>query len=124
MNIPATSYLERWQGFAHQTVDHRKGEYVRGVVHTNNMESFWSLLKRGIMGSFHHVSADYLPLYVAEFAFRHNRRNEADAFGSAHIERLATSRVRVDALKYVRVQSRIKGESRKNKRHSGRTRAR
>jgi hypothetical protein len=73
-------YLERWQGLPHQTVNHRKGEYVRGVVHTNNMESFWSLLKRGIMGSFHHVSADYLPLYVAEFAFRHNRRNEADAF--------------------------------------------
>ncbi len=73
-------YLAKWQGLPHQTVAHRRGEYVRGLVHTNNMENFWSLLKRGIMGSFHKVSADYLPLYVAEFAYRHNRRNQPDAF--------------------------------------------
>jgi len=54
---------------------------VRGEVHTNNLESFWSLFKRGIMGSFHHVSKEYLPLYLAEFSFRHNNRHHSDIFG-------------------------------------------
>jgi hypothetical protein len=55
---------------------------VRGNVHTQNLDSFWSLLKRGIMGSYHQVSKKYLPLYVAEFSFRHNHRADADVFGA------------------------------------------
>ena len=55
---------------------------MRGNVHTNNIESFWSLLKRGIMGSYHKVSKEYLPLYIAEFTFRHNHRKDKDIFGS------------------------------------------
>jgi transposase-like protein len=70
-------------GYRHETIAHSQGEYVRGEIHTNNIESFWSLLKRGIMGSFHHVSKKYLPLYLAEFQFRHNNRREADIFGKA-----------------------------------------
>jgi transposase-like protein len=70
-------------GFPHGTVKHSENEYVRGEVHTNNIESFWSLLKRGIMGSFHHVSKKYLPLYLNEFSFRHNHRKDADIFGAA-----------------------------------------
>ncbi len=62
------------------TVDHKAHEYVRGEVHTNNLESFWSLLKRGIIGTYHNVSKTYLPLYLAEFQFRHNNRNNADIF--------------------------------------------
>ncbi|MGH7841980.1 MAG: IS1595 family transposase [Candidatus Binataceae bacterium] len=54
-------------GFKHETVAHGESEDVRGEVHTNNIESFWSLLKRGIMGTFHNVSKDYLRLYLAEF---------------------------------------------------------
>jgi transposase-like protein len=65
----------------HQAVKHSAGEYVRGTVHTNNIENFWSLLKRGVMGSFHHVSKAYLPLYLAEFTFRHNNRGNSDIFG-------------------------------------------
>jgi len=65
----------------HQTVAHRHGEYVRGIVHTNNMESFWSLLKRGIIGTYLNVSKKYLPLYLAEFSFRFN--NNPDIFGMA-----------------------------------------
>jgi transposase-like protein len=65
---------------AHEAVCHSKGEYVRGVVHTNNIESFWSLVKRGVMGAFHHVSEDYLPLYVNEFSFRFNSRKDPDIF--------------------------------------------
>jgi transposase-like protein len=64
----------------HESVDHSKDEYVRGIVHTATIDSFWSLLKRGIMGSFHHVSKDYLPLYINEFSWRYNNRNNPDIF--------------------------------------------
>jgi transposase-like protein len=67
----------------HGTVDHKNLEYVRGIVHTNNIESFWSLLKRAVMGTYHNVSAKYLPLYLAEFQFRHNHRRDPDIFGEA-----------------------------------------
>lgn len=70
-------------GFAHKTVSHRNKEYVRGIVHTNSIESFWSLLKRGVMGTYHNVSKKYLPLYLNEFTFRHNNRGNADMFGEA-----------------------------------------
>jgi transposase-like protein len=76
-------YLARWQELPHETVNHRGGEYVRGLVHTNTMESFWSLLKRGIVGTYHNVSKKYLPLYLAEFSFRFNNRHEPDIFGKA-----------------------------------------
>jgi transposase-like protein len=70
----------------HQAVNHAAGEYVRetvhGKVHTANIDSFWSLLKRGIMGTFHQVSREYLPLYVSEFSFRYNHRNDPDIFRS------------------------------------------
>jgi transposase-like protein len=67
----------------HETVNHSAGEYVRGEVHTADIDSFWSLLKRGIMGSYHHVSRKYLPFYLAEFQFRHNNRENPDVFGLA-----------------------------------------
>lgn len=67
-------------GFPHETVNHAKGEYVRGSVHTSHLDSFWSLLKRGIMGSYHKVSKDYLPLYINEFSYRFNNRKNPDAF--------------------------------------------
>jgi transposase-like protein len=69
-----------WEGFRHKSVNHSRGEYVRGNVHTSNIDSFWSMLKRGIMGSFHNVSKTYLPLYVNEFAFRYNNRKNANIF--------------------------------------------
>ena len=68
------------KGIPHESVSHNKGEYVRGNVHTANLDSFWSLFKRGIMGSFHHVSKKYLPLYLNEFAYRHNMRKHPNAF--------------------------------------------
>ncbi len=49
----------------------------------NTIEGFWSIFKRGIVGSFHKVSRKYLPLYVAEFQFRYNNRNNPDIFGTA-----------------------------------------
>jgi transposase-like protein len=67
-------------GYPHESVNHQRGEYVRGVVHTSHLDSFWSLLKRGIVGNYHKVSKDYLPLYLNEFAWRHNNRNNPDIF--------------------------------------------
>src|SRR5580658_3808832 len=60
--------------FNHGTVDHSKGQHVVGVVHTNTIEGFWSIIKRGVVGTFHKVSKKYLPFYVAEFQFRYNNR--------------------------------------------------
>ena len=64
----------------HKTVSHSREEYVRGNVHTQNLDSFWSLLKRGIVGTFHKVSKDHLPLYLNEFSFRHNHRHDPEIF--------------------------------------------
>jgi transposase-like protein len=58
---------------SHETVDH-VAEYVRGDVHTNTAENFFSILKRGIDGVYHHVSEAHLPRYLAEFDFRYNNR--------------------------------------------------
>ena len=60
--------------FEHEAVCHSVGEYVRGQAHTNGMESFWSMLKRGYQGTFHHLSEKHLDRYVQEFAGRHNVR--------------------------------------------------
>jgi len=78
---------DEWQGYRrlgktypHGTVSHFQSEYVRGNIHTQNLDSFWSLLKRGIIGTYHSVSKAYLPLYLAEFSFRHNNRENPDIF--------------------------------------------
>ena len=60
----------------HYWVNHSVGEYVRDQAHTNGMESFWSQLKRGYHGTFHHFSAKHLQRYVNEFAERHNIREQ------------------------------------------------
>ena len=73
----------KYDGYKHGAVDHSKKKYVVGALHTNTIEGFWSLVKRGVMGSYHKVSKKYLPLYVAEFQFRYNNRANADIFGEA-----------------------------------------
>ncbi|HEY3287960.1 MAG TPA: IS1595 family transposase [Gemmatimonadaceae bacterium] len=75
-------YPKRWP-FPYGKVNHSKGQYVVGAVHTNTIEGFWSQFKRGIVGTFHKVTPKYLPLYVAEFEFRYNNRLNADIFGAA-----------------------------------------
>ena len=59
-------------GYVHETVRHALGEYVRGKVHTNSIESFWSLMKRGYVGVFHYMSDKHIARYVEEFAAREN----------------------------------------------------
>jgi transposase-like protein len=67
-------------GLPHEAIRHGQGEYVRGLVHTQNIESFWSLFKRGVMGQFHHVSKKYLPLYLNGFSWRFNNRKNENMF--------------------------------------------
>jgi hypothetical protein len=75
------------KGFAdHQTVAHTLGEYVRGDAHTQTVESFFAILKRGVTGSFHSISEQHLQRYVDEFAFRWNTRS---ALGVEDTERAA-----------------------------------
>lgn len=63
--------------FYHATVNHSAGEYKRGGVHTNGIESVWSLLKRGIYGTWHHISPKHIARYVNEVTFRLNAGNVA-----------------------------------------------
>src|SRR5260370_18351118 len=58
----------------HDSVNHSIGEYVRGPVHTNTIEGYFSILKRGINGVYHHVSQQHLKRYLAEFDYRYNER--------------------------------------------------
>jgi hypothetical protein len=83
---------------AHETVDHWK-EYVRGDVHTNTAENFFSILKRGINGVYHHVSEAHLHRYLAEFDFRYNTRS-ANGFTDAERTRIALSQVVGKRLRY------------------------
>lgn len=63
---------------AHETVNHLREEYVRGQVHTNTVEGYFSILKRGIYGVYHHVSPEHLERYLSEFDFRYSHRKIDD----------------------------------------------
>lgn len=68
------SYARIGKMFEHKTVAHGQGEYVKGEAHTNSIESFWALFKRGYHGIYHHMSKKHMQKYVDEFTFRFNRR--------------------------------------------------
>lgn len=65
--------------YKHSVVAHGKGQYVDGLAHTNTIEGFWALLKRGIVGQYHHITDKHLNAYINEFCFRYNNRN-SDVF--------------------------------------------
>ncbi len=64
----------------HFTINHSWKEYVNGEIHTNTVENAFSLLKRGVIGTWHKISAKHLPAYLAEMEFRFNRRKRSDLF--------------------------------------------
>ena len=64
------------QGYRHRRIQHSAGVYVSGEVHTNTIEGFWSLVKRGIGGVYHAVSAKHLQGYLNEYAWRYNHRDD------------------------------------------------
>ena len=78
-----SGYRNLSRDFPHGVIRHTHHEYVVGAVHTNTIEGFWSIMKRGVVGTFHKVSKKYMPLYVAEFQFRYNNRFNDDIFGTA-----------------------------------------
>ena len=75
---------------SHEVVNHGIGEYVRGNAHTNTIEGYFSILKRGITGVYHHVSQEHLKRYLAEFDFRYNERV---ALGVDDVERASRALV-------------------------------
>lgn len=87
------SYIGLDAEFAgHGVVDHTNGEYVRGILHTNFAESYFSLLKRGIIGTFHHVSSQHLQRHLDEFDFRWSSRDEAVSDRTKHAIRGAAGK--------------------------------
>jgi len=74
MTDDAGQYRHVGRDFPHESVNHGIGEYVRGGAHTNTIESYFAILKRGVNGTFHHVSQQHLKRYLAEFDFRYNNR--------------------------------------------------
>ncbi len=68
------AYLGLSGEYKHASVQHSAGTYVIEQAHTNGIESFWSMLKRGYIGTFHQMSEKHLQRYVCEFAGRHNQR--------------------------------------------------
>jgi len=85
-------FTDEWHGYRglsrlyeHKTVNHGKGEYVNGFAHTNTVEGFWSLFKRGIVGIYHSVSHKHLERYCDEFTYRYNTKDlsQQDRFNQA-----------------------------------------
>ncbi len=83
----AVVFTDEWRGYAdlessfdtHETVNHGSKEYVRdGVIHTNSIESFWALFKRGYIGVYHHMSRKHMDKYIDEFEYRTNTKQLKD----------------------------------------------
>ncbi len=74
MTDGAMHYVKLMPAGQHESVDHSKGEYVRGEAHTNTLEGFFSIFKRGLVGVYQHVDEKHLHRYLAEFDFRYNNR--------------------------------------------------
>jgi transposase-like protein len=88
MTDRASYYKKREFGFdSHETVNHIKGEYVRGDVHTNTLEGYFSLSKRGMKGVYQHCREKHLHRYLAEFDFRYNARASLGVNDEARAER-------------------------------------
>jgi transposase-like protein len=72
---PRYNLMKREKPFMkHSQVNHSKGEYVRGIASTNRVENYFSVMKRGLIGTYHHVSSAHLQRYLSEFDFRYNNR--------------------------------------------------
>jgi transposase-like protein len=81
--------LDKVNGYEHRRINHSAGVYVVGTTHTNTIEGFWSLVKRGIGGVYHSVSKKYLQTYLDEYSFRYNRRNNGQPMFTSLLEQLA-----------------------------------
>jgi len=77
------------QGYIHRRINHSSKVYVMGDIHTNTIEGFWSLVKRGIGGVYHQVSQKYLQSYLNEYSFRYNRRDQGNLIFTSLLKRVA-----------------------------------
>jgi len=75
-------YRQLSNQYPHKVIHHARGQNVVGAVHTNTIESFWSIFKHGVVWTFDKVSKKYLPHYVAEFEFCYDNRLHQDIFGA------------------------------------------
>jgi len=80
-------------GYIHNRINHSQGVYVMGDVHTNTIEGFWSLIKRGIGGVYHSVSKKYLQSYLDEYSFRYNRRDKGNLIFNDVLQRVSEKAV-------------------------------
>lgn len=83
----AGQYRHMNRDFRHEIVNHGIGEYVRGAAHTNTIESYFAIMKRGINGVYHHVSQQHLKRYLAEYDFRYNERSALGISDMARTEK-------------------------------------
>lgn len=89
------SYRRMGEEYKHETVNHTEKEWIRGEVHTNNVENAWNLFKRCVIGAYHRISQKHLDLYLDEFEFRFNNRENPYIFRDA-LKELLTA----DCMKY------------------------
>jgi hypothetical protein len=96
------SYKKFGKQYRHETVKHIALEYVRKgdprQIHTNSIENFWSLFKRGLIGSYHKVSVKHLRRYLDEFSFRFNNRDAEDLFGLVVLNLVITAGIKYAEL--------------------------
>jgi transposase len=93
----AKVYSDEWRsydaldklGYSHATINHSERVYVRGDMHTQNIENLWSNIKRGITGVYRHVDAQYLQSYIDEYAFRYSNRFQSAPMFNLLLERVA-----------------------------------
>ncbi len=98
MSDEHVAYQTMGRVFEHQTIRHMVKEYVRGEVHTNTIENFWSLLKRGVYGTYHFITVKHVQNYLEEFAFRFNSRNISEAQRFDKLVSLSSHRITYKAL--------------------------
>jgi transposase-like protein len=87
--LNAYNTVSEGRRYTHQRINHSSKVYVVGNVHTNTIEGFWSLIKRGIGGVYHSVSQKYLQSYLDEYSFRYNRRGQGNLIFTSILEQVS-----------------------------------
>jgi len=77
------------RGYQHRRINHSSKVYVVGDIHTNSVEGFWSLIKRGIGGVYHQVSQKFLQNYLDEYSFRYNHRHDVEPMFLTFLRQIA-----------------------------------
>ena len=87
--LNAYNTMPRKRRYEHKRINHSSKVYVQGNVHTNTIEGFWSLVKRGIGGVYHQVSQKYLQSYLDEYSLRYNRRDQGNLIFTSMLKRVS-----------------------------------